>query len=324
MGKAPIVVLGFNRPSHLKSTLQALAASNGFDQSQVFIFLDGPRYEEEKAKCAQVVEVAMKFCTMHRNTNFFVRKENLGLFENITSAVNEVMRTFDNVIVVEDDILVSDSFIQFMNQALEFFCDKKNIWHVSGWTPDLGLSDEQDIYFAQKMFCWGWATWKDRWCHFTKDTKTIVAEWSVDQIGRFTYDCTANHWNQVLFNHAGVTNTWAIFWQAVIFERDGLCVNPRSSLTRNIGFDGSGVHYVNSAQRQITQVLTAESFHMHKADIEESEFVRSQLKAFLRGGKSRAEVKVTQVLVKLNLYTRFALFSIANVRLRRIVLALFR
>ena len=37
-------------------------------------------------------------------------------------------------------------------------------------------------------------------------------------------------------------NTWAIFWYATIFKREGLCLNPSQSFVKNIGHDRSGIH----------------------------------------------------------------------------------
>jgi FkbM family methyltransferase len=49
-------------------------------------------------------------------------------------------------------------------------------------------------------------------------------------------------WGQILDNKLGKINTWAIFWYATIFKRNGLCLSPSVSFTRNIGFDGTGIH----------------------------------------------------------------------------------
>ncbi|MFT6127432.1 MAG: hypothetical protein ACJAVA_001922 [Flavobacteriaceae bacterium] len=35
-------------------------------------------------------------------------------------------------------------------------------------------------------------------------------------------------------------NTWAIFWYATVFKREGLSLHPSKSLVNNIGHDSSG------------------------------------------------------------------------------------
>jgi hypothetical protein len=46
----------------------------------------------------------------------------------------------------------------------------------------------------------------------------------------------------IIANYEKKIHTWAIFWYASIFLNNGLCLHPRESLVKNIGFDGSGVN----------------------------------------------------------------------------------
>ena len=45
---APIAIFAFNRPDHLRRTLEALAANELTAESHVTFFYDGPRTEEIK------------------------------------------------------------------------------------------------------------------------------------------------------------------------------------------------------------------------------------------------------------------------------------
>jgi hypothetical protein len=63
-----------------------------------------------------------------------------------------------------------------------------------------------------------------------------------DDIYRFNLDGAENFWGQVVANHQGKINTWAIFWYATIFQQGGLCLNPVQTYVDNIGIDGSGIH----------------------------------------------------------------------------------
>jgi hypothetical protein len=145
--------------------------------------------------------------------------------------------------VLEDDIVVGNAFLDFMNAALDRYEAESRVWHVSGWNyPMPSHARDEDAFLWRVMNCWGWATWADRWEHFTKDTESLVANWSDDQRQRFNVDRTHPFWEQVLANQRGEIDTWAIYWYATIFQNDGLCLNPYATLTRNIGLDGSGTH----------------------------------------------------------------------------------
>ena len=96
------------------------------------------------------------------------------------------------------------------------------------------------------MNCWGWATWKNRWIKFIKDTNAINPNWlltNVDNEIRKEIDLGLNksiHWSQIELNSKGIISTWAIFWYCFIYRKKGLCLTPTNSLVRNIGHDSSG------------------------------------------------------------------------------------
>ena len=92
------------------------------------------------------------------------------------------------------------------------------------------------------MNCWGWATWADRWKYYEKDVNKTINEFSKEDIKRFNLDGVENFWGQVISNKDGKINTWAIFWYATIFKKEGLCLNSSRTFVENIGNDSSGTH----------------------------------------------------------------------------------
>lgn len=69
-----------------------------------------------------------------------------------------------------------------------------------------------------------------------------MSEFTKSDIDRFNLDGAENFWGQVVSNKEKKINTWAIFWYAIIFKQNGLCLNPTQTLVENVGHDGSGVH----------------------------------------------------------------------------------
>ncbi|WP_051128872.1 hypothetical protein [Providencia rettgeri] len=53
------------------------------------------------------------------------QKSNLGLAKSITTGVTSVCEKYGKVIVLEDDLIASPTFLQFMNDALVFFEKQK-------------------------------------------------------------------------------------------------------------------------------------------------------------------------------------------------------
>lgn len=236
---APVVVTVYARADHAKRTLDALAANPGAEKTDVFIYCDGAREAADRDAVLATRE-AVRTAAGFRSVSIVERDANIGLARNITSAVSEIVAAHGRVIVVEDDILTAPNFLQFMNQALETYQDTPEVWHIAGWNYPIDPTGLDDTFFVRVMNCWGWATWADRWDHFERDPSALIDTFTSAQRRAFNLEGAHNFFAQIESNAAGKNVTWAIFWYAAIFLRNGLCLNPTQSLVENIGFDGTG------------------------------------------------------------------------------------
>lgn len=161
---SPIAVLGFNRPDRLKVTLQTLEQNTLVDQSDLYIFIDGPRNNKagEDDKVKEVIEVA-KSVKGFKKIEICASEKNKGLEKSIIGAVNTLLERYGKVIVVEDDLYLSPSFLVYMNQMLHHFEKDKRVFQVSGYSSLIKKKKESDVYLNARGQCWTWGTWKDRW-----------------------------------------------------------------------------------------------------------------------------------------------------------------
>jgi hypothetical protein len=259
---APIIIFAYKRPRHLHAVLTALSQCELADKSQVYCYIDGAKCPEDEAAIEQVVAVAGRqwgFKSLVVNQ----RESNVGLSHNILDGINYITQQHGEVIVLEDDIIVSPTFIIYMNEALQRYANDKRVWHISAATFPVEREFAQDTFFWRVAMGWGWATWRDRWQHFSKEPEKLLATWPQTQIEAFNLYGAYAFWEQVEKNLRGEINTWAVFWYATIFQQQGLCLSPVSSLTTNIGFDGSGTHTIGknqfisaSSQRKARKSLT--------------------------------------------------------------------
>ena len=241
MSAAPIALFVYNRPWHTRQTIEALKKNNLAGSSDLFIFSDGPQTADAE-KDVQAVREYVGTVRGFRSIEVFERERNFGLAESIVDGVSRLCNEFGKAIVLEDDIVTSPYFLEFMNQALKRYSSEKKIWHISGWNYPVDATGLQESFFLRVMNCWGWATWADRWSFYKKDPERLVKNWTKKDIYRFNLEGAHDFWAQVAANHSGLAKTWAIFWYATIFEQQGLCLNPASTYVVNIGHDGSGTN----------------------------------------------------------------------------------
>jgi len=238
---APIVLFVYNRPWHTKQTIEALQKNELASESEFIIYSDAAKNEQ----ASQGVEAVRKYIETingFKKVTLIKRDKNWGLADSIINGVTEVVNKYEKIIVLEDDLVTSPFFLNFMNEALEFYQNNKKVWHVSGWNYPINSEGLNDVFLWRVMNCWGWATWEDKWQFYEKNIDSAMAGFSESEIKAFNLDEAEDFFAQIEANKQRKINTWAIFWYATIFKNNGLCLNPVHTFVDNIGHDGSGVH----------------------------------------------------------------------------------
>ena len=282
MNLAPIILFVYKRPKHTLQTLESLRRNKLSSQSLLYIFADAPKEnatEDELRAIGEVKKVIweQQWC---QEIRLIERRQNFGLAKNIIEGVSQVVQQYGKVIVLEDDIVTSPGFLTYMNQALELYEQEDEVMHVSGHFPPVDISDmTEDTFFYKKTSCWGWGTWATAWNKLNTDAQDLLNQVNISgRLSEFNIEDSYNFIEHLEANIAGRINTWAIKWQSSVFLENGLCLYPKQSLTRNIGFDNTGEHCVYS-EEHLTQKM-ADFISVEKIELQESAEVRKRIILF--------------------------------------------
>lgn len=238
---APIVLFVYNRPQHTAMTLKSLAENPLAKDSVLYVFADGPKKDATTEEKNKINETR----TLFRNLSGFKevvlteKEKNEGLAASVIAGVTETINRHGTVIVLEDDLVVSPHFLDFMNEALNLYKNSANVYSVTGFMFPVESRLEKTVLLPY-ISTWGWATWKSKWeaMDTTMPDKALIKQ-NPFLLSRF---------NLADYDYAGMldlTNkSWGIKWYYSIFIRNGLSVFPTRSLVTNIGFDGSGENCV--------------------------------------------------------------------------------
>lgn len=278
---APVALFVYNRLRHTQQTVEALTKNNLAQETLLFIFSDGPK----KDTINQVQEVRNYLKTISGFKQVYITEHtnNLGLAKNVINGVSKIISKYGKIIVLEDDLVTSPFFLNFMNQALDIYKNEKKVWNINGYMFPLKGVKTSDTFFWRAPSPWGWATWDDRWKFFEKKPKKLIEEFSKNDIYQFNIeDCEVDYWKQVVCNDLDIISTWSIFWYATIFRNKGLCLSPTISYVTNIGFDASGVHCGNKDNFYNSSTINLKSsVNIESKIIENKKYLR-KIKIFLR------------------------------------------
>lgn len=242
---APIALFAFNRPDHLRRTLEALAANNLAAQSDLTIFCDGPRSDTETEQTNAVRKMA-KSAQGFASLSIVERDKNLGCANSIIDGLTQMFAQYEKLIVIEDDILTSPHTLRFLNDGLDYYADDKRIFNISAWSPPPSLFKiprdyPHDIYAIPRFNCWGWASWRDRFENIDWNISDYTSFKTSPQ-QRKAYNAGGEDMSPMLdAQMTGKIDSWAIradYWR---FKNGQLGVNPVRAYTTNIGMD-CGTH----------------------------------------------------------------------------------
>ncbi len=238
---APIVLFTYNRPKHIKLTIEALKKNKYAEDSSIFIYSDNAKTPKEQEKVKEVRKI-INNVSGFRSVHVVEREDNYGLGKNIIEAVTEIVEKYGKVIVLEDDIITSPFFLDYMNKALMLYEKEEKVMSISGYTPPIDVSNiKESTFFMSWPDCWGWATWKRAWDKFERNPQKLINDTGKKLINKININGNAPFmWQQVIDNYRDKKYTWAIFFHVTICREEGLTLYSKYSLTSNEGMDGSG------------------------------------------------------------------------------------
>lgn len=262
-----VVVFCYTRSDKLKKLLDDLLKNSLFGKIKILLIQDGLNYslakketKDEHFKVKQIINIFQK-----KNPDFIEAKfksKNYGLANIIENSLDELVKTYESIIVLEDDLCISSNFIFFMSEALDHYKDNKKIFHINGWAPsNLASIAKSKIILTKMMYCWGWATWSNRWIEY-RSSKEIKKKNYLKffDLLKFDYFGIAGHYQQLNMNWKSRKKTWAIFWQLYIWSKGYYCLSIAKSLVCNNGLDLGENHKIIFKNSYFSKVIGGEVF----------------------------------------------------------------
>jgi hypothetical protein len=242
---APVLVMGFNRPELLEVQLESLIKIG----SKVYVSLDVPK--ESDFANAELSRKCIAIVNRFSDDLFDVRisKENLGSFRGVTEAITWGFSRETNLIILEDDVFVSEIFLSYATKLLMNFESNKSIGSIAGtnFVPKSHITlNTTSIRLSAFTSSWGWATWSDRWDDYLGDLTTFPIHDFVFPTNFWSWK-SKRYWERVFVATAyGKYDAWDYRWLYSNWKRRRLTVVPNSNLVINVGFGEGATHTTDS------------------------------------------------------------------------------
>jgi hypothetical protein len=240
---APICLFTYNRLNETRQTIELLKKNSLAEESVLIIFSDGPKNNKEISKVDKVRKY-LRSVNGFKSVSILESNKNKGLANSIISGVTSIIEKYGKAIVVEDDLILAENFLSFMNESLNYYVDEPKVFSISGFSVKLNIPAdyEYDNYFWGRAHSWGWATWKDRW---------TTIDWDIKDFKKFQSDRKLrkefNQWGtdlsgMLMKSQKGLIDSWYIRFAYNQHKKRKLTVYPITSKVINNGFTGDATH----------------------------------------------------------------------------------
>ncbi len=279
---APIALFVYNRAWHTQQTVEALQRNTLAEHSDLFIFSDAPK-KPEATVAVQQVRAYIHQISGFKSVSIVERQTNFGLANSIIDGVTKVTSEHGRGIVLEDDMVTSQYFLTYMNDALNRYAEDERVISIHGYVYPVKVP-LPEAFFLPGADCWGWATWRHGWALFNSDGQYLLDELRRRKLLR-AFDFNGSYaYSTMLENQIkGTNDSWAVRWYASAFLAGKLTLYPGRSLINNIGNDDSGIHC--EVTSNFDAELSKTPIDLAAVPVEPSVKGRQAFEAFFRRGK---------------------------------------
>ena len=237
-------MLFFTRSDTLRQVFEAVRQAR---PARLFLYQDGPRGERDMAgieACRAIVadENIDWECDVRRQ----YLDHNQGCDPSGFRSHQWAFSLADKVIVLEDDVVPSQSFFPFCKEMLDRYEHDERVSMIAGFNTDEVTPDvPYDYFFTSFLSIWGWASWR-----------RVAQRWEADYA--FMQDRFNLHQLEALARQRDYRNTMlrmfrdhsqsgkeyfeTIYWADMILN-SGLTIMPTKNLVSNVGLTADSTHF---------------------------------------------------------------------------------
>ena len=235
----PILLLGFNRPDLLNKRIQEISKMN---IRNLYVSIDGGSQSNTVEMLNLIKSIPNNFFN-HVNVIVTHQKYNLGLTKHMTESISAILQLHSNIIVVEDDISLSNNFYNNMILGLSILNSSNTLGTVSSLSA---LNYSGTLYPKNKwrktkyFFCWGWGCSRETWTKYRADLNNVDLDNELRS--SLLWNDLSNHQKEVWisrFNRVknDPTYTWDIQMQYASFLHNFTNLAPVFRFSNNEGFN---------------------------------------------------------------------------------------
>lgn len=239
-----IVAVGYNRIDSLERLFHSLdRAKYQVENVPLYISIDCSGDTE-------LYEYVRNYEWKHGDKYVNIQKKRLGLRNHILQC-GDLTKYFKGIVLLEDDIYVSEYFYQYVCDAVDYYGDDEHIGGISLHRNEMGgnipitlLQDGNDVFLRQSVATWGECWTECMWKGFRKWYDSPASQ----DFGPYDMPLEIKKWGKA----------WSKYYMAYQLQTNKYFLFPSVSLTTC--FNEAGEHGLSCTIGQVNLLMGPKKF----------------------------------------------------------------
>jgi len=228
--------------ARIKNCLDLIRKIRNAGCDNVYVYIDGPKSEDIKIAQTELLR-ELEVCAAEIGIKIFVRKSvsNRGIAVSMIHGLDWFFAENRKGFILEDDLVISSSFIPFIQDMLTRYENDSRVFMVSGNRYLQEEIGQEAVSWCNYPQTWGWATWSSRWAEMRN---AYLNPPSLSSF--FPFSPARSFWAAgSLYVKVRKVDTWDIPIARYMRNLDVFCLLPPKNLVSNIGSDYFATHTTN-------------------------------------------------------------------------------
>jgi hypothetical protein len=240
---SPIVVYTYDRFDHLNQTINALKDNHLAKFSDLFVVSDAAK-DPGKIKQVSKIRDYIDEITGFKSVNKIFRDVNFGAFDSMVKAEVMVISDYGRVISMEDDIVTSKNFLDFINQGLDYYEADDKAFSIAGYCHPIKIPESflYDSWLSPWHCPWGYGTWKKKYSKIDKNLNLISYILNNKSYRKYLNENGDFFIDTLYSDNQKIIQALDARIASQMMVHNMYTVMPSVSKVQNIGCDGSGLH----------------------------------------------------------------------------------
>ena len=244
MVETPVLYITFARPEYAS---QSFAAIKKAQPKKLYFYSNKARTDRpDEVARNEEVRSYIKQIDWECEVKTWFRDEYVDVFTSLWGAIDWVFDNEEKAIIIEEDVVASLAFFDYVDKLIDKYRDNDKIWLISG---NNALPDESPkglSYFPSRWAdIYGWASWRRRWksvdwqlsnlpkYNGSKEMRQYWGNWPMFFYMKLFY--------KRFFKRFTISNynPWDSIFLLSMRIDNGYCLTPCTNLCQDIGVNGA-------------------------------------------------------------------------------------